>query len=132
MTDSRPHRRPPRRFGSRAAETAVSGLLVNFGRNSKEKGRLPRSAISYKHLVIYEQSPYTFVYSTPRPAPSAKKNAHCNCQLAIYRTRALSRIPSFFLLPLADALKLSPMLLLILMGYKIHAKPALFFILIIS
>lgn len=104
MTDSRPHRRPPRRFGSRAAETAVFGVLVNFGRNSKEKGRLPRSAISYKHLVIYEQSSYTFIYSAPQPV-SAKKNAHCNCQLAIYR--------GFLLFPLllADALKLTLILL---------------------
>lgn len=41
MTDSRPHRRrrrcPPRRFGPRAAETAIFGMLVNFGRNTKEE-----------------------------------------------------------------------------------------------
>jgi hypothetical protein len=63
MTDSRPRRLLPHRFGPRVAETAVFGVLVNFGRNSKGKGRLPRNAISYKHLVIYEQSSYTFVPS---------------------------------------------------------------------
>jgi hypothetical protein len=65
MTDSRPRRRPLGRSGPRAAETAFE-VLVNFGRNSKEKGgRLPRNAISYKHLVIYEQSSYTFIYVYP-------------------------------------------------------------------
>lgn len=71
MTDSRPRRLLPHRLGPRETETAVFGVLVNFGRNSKEKGRLPRNAISYKHLVIYEQSSYTFVYSSSLPGYDA-------------------------------------------------------------
>lgn len=64
MTDSRPRRRPLGRSGPRADRNrGAFEVLVNFGRNSKEKGgRLPRNAISYKHLVIYEQSSYTFIY----------------------------------------------------------------------
>lgn len=64
MTDSHPRSRTLGRSGPHAAKTAVPfEVLVNFGRNSKEKGgSLPRNAISYKHLVIYEQSSYTFIY----------------------------------------------------------------------
>lgn len=40
-----------------------NGLLVNFDGNPEEWGRLPRSAISYKHPVIYEQSSYISFFS---------------------------------------------------------------------